>query len=149
MVAIDCGNVASRVMLASGERGMIGKPLSLPVPRGGIEELESPCLGEGARAPLPGLASTLRAFGGPDRRAQLGSRRVKSDDRGCAALIASARRGLGRTPGPEAVEAMLARCRGGGEAPYRIMIAARPCSRGIEPPHRSLGLRSSARGGRP
>jgi hypothetical protein len=39
IVAIDCGKVANRVMLATGQ-GVIGEPVSLPTLSGGIEELE-------------------------------------------------------------------------------------------------------------
>jgi hypothetical protein len=33
VVAVDPGKVSNRVWLASGERGLIGEPVSLPVPR--------------------------------------------------------------------------------------------------------------------
>lgn len=40
VVAIDCGKVANRVMLATGERGVIGDPVSLPTLRAGVDELQ-------------------------------------------------------------------------------------------------------------
>jgi hypothetical protein len=39
VVAIDPGKVANRVWLASGERGLIGEPVSLPTLRAGVDEL--------------------------------------------------------------------------------------------------------------
>ena len=40
VVGIDPGKVANRVWLASGDRGLIAEPLSLPTLREGIDELE-------------------------------------------------------------------------------------------------------------
>ena len=40
VVAIDCGKATHRVMLASGEQGVIGEPVSLPTLREGVEELQ-------------------------------------------------------------------------------------------------------------
>ncbi len=39
VVAIDPGKIVNRVWLASGERGLIGEPVSLPTLRAGVEEL--------------------------------------------------------------------------------------------------------------
>jgi hypothetical protein len=39
VVAVDPGKVSNRVWLTSGERGLIGEPVSLPVLREGIEAL--------------------------------------------------------------------------------------------------------------
>ncbi len=39
VVAIDSGKIVNRVWLASGERGLIGEPVSLPTLRAGVEEL--------------------------------------------------------------------------------------------------------------
>jgi hypothetical protein len=39
VVAIDPGKVTDRVWLTSGERGLIGEPVSLPVLRDGVDEL--------------------------------------------------------------------------------------------------------------
>jgi len=40
VVAIDPGKAYNRVWLTSGERGLIGEPVSLPVLRDGVDELE-------------------------------------------------------------------------------------------------------------
>ena len=39
MVAVDPGKVSNRVWLTSGERGLIGEPVSLPVLREGVDAL--------------------------------------------------------------------------------------------------------------
>ena len=39
VVAIDPGKVSNRVWLTTGERGLIGEPVSLPVLRDGVDEL--------------------------------------------------------------------------------------------------------------
>lgn len=39
VVAIDCGKAQNRAMLASGERGVIAEPLTLPTLRDGVDEL--------------------------------------------------------------------------------------------------------------
>jgi hypothetical protein len=39
VVAVDPGKVSNRVWLTSGERGLIGEPVSLPVLREGIDTL--------------------------------------------------------------------------------------------------------------
>lgn len=39
VVAIDCGKATHRVLLATGEHGVIGEPVSLPTLREGVEEL--------------------------------------------------------------------------------------------------------------
>jgi len=130
VVAIDPGKVANRVWLASGERGLIGEPVTLPVLREGIDELERLVgASEAAGVPLIGIEATgslhrawtaelERRFPGRVRllapsetqaaRAQLGSRRFKSDDRDCAALVYLLRQGLGRPPREPALEALLA-----------------------------------------
>ena len=128
VVAIDPGKVTNRVLLASGERGLIGEPISLPSSRNGIERLSS--MVEAERAPetvialeatgslhLPWVSELERRFPGSLRlfapsetqaaRTQLGSRRFKDDDRDCAALVSLARQGRGR-PAREGVhEALL------------------------------------------
>jgi transposase len=129
VVAIDPGKVANRVWLASGERGLIGEPLSLPTLRAGLDELVrligasasegEPVIAVEATGSLHGAwtAELERRFPGCVRllapsetqaaRAQLGSRRFKSDDRDCAALVWLARQGLGRVPDAPALEALL------------------------------------------
>jgi transposase len=126
VVAIDPGKVESRVWLTSGERGLIRDPLSLPTLREGVDELVR--LVAGSSDPLIAIEATgslhrawtvelERRFPGRVRlfapsetqaaRAQLGSRRFKSDDRDCAALVWLARQGLGRAPAEAALQALL------------------------------------------
>jgi hypothetical protein len=129
VVAVDPGKVANRVWLASGACGLIGDPVSLPTLRDGVDELERLVARSGvAGAPLIAVEATgslhrawtaelERRFPGRVRvlapsqtqaaRAQLGSRRFKSDDRDCAALVWLARQGLGRRPEEPALEALL------------------------------------------
>lgn len=129
VVAIDPGKVANRVWLASGERGLIGEPRSLPTLREGVDELERLIRTSGVvGAPLIAVEATgslhrawttelERRFPGRVRllapsetqaaREQLGARRFKSDDRDCAALVWLARQGLGRSPDEPALESLL------------------------------------------
>ena len=129
VVAIDPGKVMNRVWLASGERGLIGEPVSLPTLRDGVDELERLVVQSGASGrPVIAVEATgslhqawtselERRFPGSVRlfapsetqaaRTQLGSRRFKSDDRDCAALVWLARQGLGRVPEEPAIEALL------------------------------------------
>jgi transposase len=129
VVAIDPGKVMNRVWLASGERGLIGEPFSLPTLREGVEELERLVSRSGVSgAPVIAVEATgslhrawtvelERRFPGCVRlfapsetqaaRTQLGARRFKSDDRDCAALVWLARQGLGRLPEEPVVEALL------------------------------------------
>src|SRR3954447_8344118 len=129
VVAIDPGKVSNRVWLTSGERGLIGEPVSLPVLRDGVEELERLIGLSGVEgAPVIGIEATgalhrawaaelerrwpgsLRLFAPSETtaaRAQLGSRRLKTDDRDCAALVWLVRQGAGRRAEPDTVEALL------------------------------------------
>jgi transposase len=129
VVAIDPGKVTNRVWLTTGERGLIGEPVSLPVLRDGVDELERLVAGSGVGgAPVIGIEATgalhrawaaevqrrwpgsLRLFAPSETqaaRAQLGSRRFKTDHRDCAALVWLLRRGAGRPSAPSAVEALL------------------------------------------
>src|SRR5215210_9286915 len=129
VVAIDPGKVSNRVWLTSGERGLIGEPVSLPVLRDGVDELARLIAVSGvAGTPVIGLEATgalhrawaaevqrrwpgsLRLFAPSETqaaRAQLGSRRFKTDDRDCAALVWLLRQGAGRPGSPSAVEALL------------------------------------------
>ena len=133
VVAVDPGKAFNRVWLTSGERGLIGEPVSLPVLRDGVDELERLIAASGvAGAPVIGLEATgalhrawaaeierrwpgsLRLFAPSETtaaRAQLGSRRVKSDDRDCAALVWLVRQGAGRPAEPDTIGAMLATVR--------------------------------------
>jgi transposase len=128
VVAIDPGKAFNRVWLTSGERGLIGEPVSLPVLRDGVDELERliAASGVGGR-PVIGLESTgalhrawaseieqrwpgsLRLFAPSETaaaRGQLGSRRFKTDDRDCAALVWLVRQGAGRPAEPDIVDAL-------------------------------------------
>lgn len=128
VVAIDPGKVFNRVWLTSGERGLIGEPVSLPVLRGGVEELARLIAGSGIGGrPVIGLEETgglhrawateierrwpgsLRLFAPSETaaaRGQLGSRRQKTDDRDCAAMVWLLRQGAGR-PVELGVDALL------------------------------------------
>lgn len=129
VVAIDPGKVMNRVWLTTGARGLIGEPLSLPVLRDGVDELARLIAGSGVDgAPVIGIEATgalhrawateverrwpgsLRLFAPSETqaaRAQLGSRRFKTDDRDCAALVWLLRQGAGRPCAPSVVEALL------------------------------------------
>lgn len=129
VVAIDPGKAFNRVWLTSGERGLIGAPVSLPVLRDGVDELERLIAASGFDgSPVIGLEATgslhrawaaeierrwpgsLRLFAPSETtaaRGQLGSRRIKTDDRDCAALVWLLRQGAGRPVVPDSVEALL------------------------------------------
>jgi transposase len=127
VVAIDPGKVESRAWLSTGERGLICEPVSLPTSRAGLAELERLVAGSEAGPPLIALEQTgslhrawqaaledrwpgsLRVFAPSETeaaRSQLGSRRMKTDDRDCAALTWLARQGAGRPALPSPVEAL-------------------------------------------
>ena len=129
VVAIDPGKALNRVWLTTGERGLIGDPVSLPVLREGLDELERlvrdsavsgpPVIGLEATGGLHRAWATeierrwpgsLRLFAPSETtaaRSQLGSRRFKTDDRDCAAMIWLLRQGAGRRAEPGGVEALL------------------------------------------
>lgn len=128
VVAVDPGKVTSRVVLATGERGLIGEPVSLSVQRNGIEELLGLIGSAGAPETVIAIEATgslhqswtaelerrlpgsLRLFAPSEThaaRTQLGSRRFKDDDRDCAALVSLARQGRGRKAGEGILEALL------------------------------------------
>jgi transposase len=109
---------------------LIGEPVSLPVLRDGVDALERLVAESGvAGDPVIGLEATgglhrawaaeierrwpgsLRLFAPSETaaaRAQLGSRRFKTDDRDCAALVWLVRQGAGRRAGDlVVVDAML------------------------------------------
>ena len=59
VVAIDPGKVSNRVWLTTGERGLIGEPVSLPVLRDGVDELCRLIAGSGvAGEPVIGIEAT-------------------------------------------------------------------------------------------
>lgn len=127
-VAIDPGKVANRVWLTSGERGVIGEPVTLPVSRAGVDELSRLIAASGVEgAPVIGIEATgslhrawaaelerrfpgsLRVFAPSQTQAarvQLGTRRFKTDDRDCAALVWLLRQGAGRPPSGAALDAL-------------------------------------------
>lgn len=129
VVAIDPGKAFNRVWLTSGERGLIGEPCSLPVTLDGFRALERLVEASGiAGSPVIGIEATgslhrawageverrwpgsLRLFAPSETaaaRTQLGSRRIKTDDRDCAAMVWLLRQGAGRRPDPDVVVAML------------------------------------------
>lgn len=119
VVAIDPGKAQNRVWLSSDESGLIVEPLSLSVLGPGLEQLDGLVRRHaGGRPAVFAIEATgglhrawvselTRRFPGAVRvfapsetaaaRAQLGSRRFKTDDRDCAALTYLARQGHGRT----------------------------------------------------
>jgi transposase len=129
VVAVDPGKVSNRVWLTNAERGLIGVPVSLPVLREGVDTLAGLIAASGvAGAPRIGVEATgrlhqawvaelERRWPGSVRllapsetqaaRAQLGSRRFKTDDRDCAALVWLVRQGAGRPVVHNSVEALL------------------------------------------
>ncbi len=128
VVAIDPGKVSNRVLLATGEQGLIGEPVSLPVQREGIDRLCELIYASGATESVIAVEATgslhlawaaelerrfpgsLRLFAPSETtaaRTQLGSRRFKDDDRDCAALVSLARQGRGRAHRPGILEALL------------------------------------------
>jgi transposase len=126
VVAVDPGKVMNRVWVSNGD-GLLEQPVSLPVARSGIEELErmlavhsgerviaieaTGSLHRAWAAELERLhPGSLRLFAPSETKAartQLGSGRYKSDDRDCAALTYLARQGAGRPQAEEsAVDAL-------------------------------------------
>jgi transposase len=129
VVAVDPGKAFNRVWLTSGERGLIGEAVTLPVLRDGVDELERLIAASGVVGPpVIGLEATgalhrawaaeierrwpgsLRLFAPSETtaaRGQLGSRRYKTDDRDCAAMVWLLRQGAGRLAEPQIVESMV------------------------------------------
>jgi hypothetical protein len=133
VVAIDPGKVQNRVWLNTNAAGLLVSPLTLPVLRSGVDEFER-LVNRLAGEQDPVIA--IEATGGlhrawtqelnrrfPDSvrlfapsqtasaRAQLGSRRFKTDDRDCAALTYLARQGHGRPVPADEHEALLSAVR--------------------------------------
>lgn len=116
IVAVDPGKAFNRVWISNGS-GLLADPLSLPVSRAGISQLER-LLGEqrpsepviaveatgNLHQPLvselerrhPGSVRVFAPSETKSARMQLGSGRYKTDDRDCAALTYLARQGGGR-----------------------------------------------------
>lgn len=131
VVAIDPGKVESRVWVSTGERGLVSEPESLPTSRVGLARLAE-LVDQGGGAPLIALEQTgalhrawqvaleqrwpnsLRVFAPSETqaaRAQLSSRRMKTDDRDCAALTWLVRQGAGRRALPSPVDSLQAAVR--------------------------------------
>jgi transposase len=118
VIAIDPGKVSNLVWMSSSAAGMAVEPLSLPVLRPGLEALQRLVVDHvGNTDPVFAIEATgglhqvwvrelnqrypgsVRLFAPSETtaaRAQLGSRRFKTDDRDCAALTYLARQGQGR-----------------------------------------------------
>ena len=125
IVAIDPGKVSQRVWVTD-RAGIVGEPVSLPNSRAGLDRLERLVGGASARFAIeatgalhrawaaelerrrPGALRTFAPSETVAARAQLGTRRFKTDDRDCAALVWLARQGAGRPMSASGVEAMLA-----------------------------------------
>lgn len=125
VVAIDPGKVVHRVWVTDRE-GVVGAPVSLPSSRIGLERLETLIGDAPATFAIEATGAlhrswvrelerrrpgTLRLFAPSETvaaRTQLGTRRFKTDDRDCAALVWLARQGAGRPAAGREVEAMVA-----------------------------------------
>ena len=124
IVAIDPGKVLNRVWITTGD-GLLGEPVSLPTSRVGLDRLGTLVAGGGS--PVFALEATgslhrawaaelerrwpgsLRLFAPSQTQAartQLGTRRFKTDDRDCAALVWLARQGAGQPASASAVDAL-------------------------------------------
>ena len=133
VVGIDVGKVRHRVLLASGECGVIGAPRSVSALRDGLEELVDLIAASGCQGPpligieasgalhaawsreledrYPGRVVLFAPSETTAARTQMGARRFKSDDADCAALVWLVRQGGGRPPADLALEALLAAVR--------------------------------------
>jgi transposase len=128
VVGIDPGKAANRVLLATGENGVLGEPVSLSTQREGVERLCGLIAEAGAPRTVIAIEATgslhlpwvaelerrlpgsLRVFAPSETQAArtgLGSRRFKDDDRDCAALVSLARQGLGRPARAGTLDALL------------------------------------------
>src|SRR4051812_2938601 len=126
IVAIDPGKVLNRVWITTGE-GLVGEPVSLPTSRAGLDRLARLVGGGGSAVfALEATGSLHRAWAAelerrwpgslrmfaPSQtqaaRTQLGTRRFKTDDRDCAALVWLARQGAGQPASGSAVDALRA-----------------------------------------
>lgn len=118
VVAIDPGKAQHRVWLSTSDDGLLVEPLSVPVLRAGLDRVsgliadhdggDGPVIAIEATGSLHGpwasalearFPASVRIFAPSETaaaRAQLGSRRFKTDDRDCAALTYLARQGHGR-----------------------------------------------------
>jgi len=133
VVAIDPGKAVNRVWLSTDAAGLVVDPLSLPVLSPGLEQLDGLVRAHaGVGRPVIAIEATgalhqawvgelsrrfpdsVRVFAPSETcaaRAQLGSRRFKTDDRDCAALTYLARQGHGRAVRAGDYESLLAAVR--------------------------------------
>jgi transposase len=104
VVAVDPDKVSNRVWLTSGVAGapVIGVEATGRLHHAWVAELERR---------WPGSVRLLAPSPTQAARSQLGSRRHKTDDRDCAALVWLVRQGAGRPAGGGAVDALLAAVR--------------------------------------
>lgn len=128
VVGIDPGKAINRVLLATGEKGMLGEPASLPARREGVDRLCALIAEADAPETVIAIEATgslhlswaaelerrlpgsLRLFAPSETQAartMLGSRRFKDDDRDCAALVSLARQGRGRAARVGTLDALL------------------------------------------
>ncbi len=126
VVAIDPGKAVHRVWVTVAD-GLVGEPESMPTSREGFERLAATL--DGLAAPVFAIEATgslhrawaaelerrwpgsLRVFAPSQTqaaRAQLGTRRFKTDDRDCAALVWLARQGAGRLASGSEIDALRA-----------------------------------------
>lgn len=129
VVAVDPGKAWNRVWLGTDAAGLVADPVTLPVLRPGLDELARLIsIHRGLSDPVIAIEATgalhqawvgelhrrypgsVRMFAPSDTaaaRAQLGSRRFKTDDRDCAALTYLARQGHGRPVQADEQEALV------------------------------------------
>ena len=164
IVAIDPGKVLNRVWVTSGD-GLLGEPVSLPTSRVGVDRLEALVAGGGL--PVFALEATgslhrawaaelerrwpgsLRLFAPSQTQAartQLGTRRFKTDDRDCAALVWLARQGAGQPARSSAVDAL----RSAVAHRRQLVLALKPLRQRLHDQLNTLapGLSAPARHGR-
>ena len=128
VVAVDPGKVSNRVWVSDGT-GLLEQPVSVPVSRAGVEQVErmldahpsvlTPVIAVEATGSLhrafvadlerrhPGSTRLFAPSETKAARTQLGSGRFKTDDRDCAALTYLARQGAGRVHAEESPVEML------------------------------------------
>jgi len=163
IVAIDPGKVTHRVWVTDRD-GLMDRPVSLPNSRVGLQRLEALVGPVPATFAIEATGALHRAWAGelerrrpgalrifaPSQtaaaRAQLGTRRFKTDDRDCAALVWLARQGVGRPARSSEVEAMLAAV----SHRRQLVLALKPLRQRLHDQLNALapGLSAPARHGR-
>jgi hypothetical protein len=100
VVAVDPGKAFNRVWLMTGERGLIGEPVTLPVMRKGVDELERLIAASGVDGPpvigLEATGSLPRAWAAEIERRWPGSSRLFAPSETTAQVLA-----LRRPPGTQ------------------------------------------------